>query len=218
VAIAHTDILNEYERLPALITDKGEVYVCADFSTRYARGLNSTNILAAVDLSQAGPTQIVDLNMETCQIEKVIYDPSTSIGDFDISSDGWIAYEARDGWVTSDIPGHAVIVLDDQQREVFRIQNAASPAWSKDGDRLSYTTSINNWSIDGDWLSRTTSISIVNRDGTDSQIITNGGFCQSWSPDGEWLIYNLNLDIYIVNIASKQSQLLYNDAICASWR
>jgi Tol biopolymer transport system component len=59
---------------------------------------------------------------------------------------------------------------------------------------------------------------IVHRNGIDTQLITSNGSVPSWSPDGTWLVYSIGLDIYKVNIKSKEKVLLYSGGTNPTWR
>jgi hypothetical protein len=147
--------------------------------------------------------------METCQIEDVIYTATDGIGDFAISSDGWIAYIAYfghlegAGWRSDGI---AMIVLDDQQQEVLRVDGITnSPNWSRDGEWLAYYVNDEG-------------IKIVRRDGSDTQLIA-AGYNPWWSPDGEWLVYwTYKHEIYKINVITKENVLLYSGGSYPTWR
>jgi hypothetical protein len=187
------------EGIPIVITASGETRECRDFTSFVsAWGIDSTHVLITKSTRVGGDSfqyQIVNLSMETCQIEEVIYDgKSTGIGDFAISSDGWIAFEN----------GLGIVVLDDQQKEVFKVDDASSPNWSRDGQWLAYYVYNEG-------------IKIIRRDGTDTQLITDG-YNPWWSPDGEWLVYDSGSNIYKINVVTKEQVLLYSGGRYPTWR
>jgi hypothetical protein len=203
--------------IPLVITGSGVTRRCNDVQlSGSVWGLDSTHMLINNPPYAGESDQIVILNMETCQIEDVIYTTSSAISDFAISSGGWIAYEATfyeyetDFFGRRTFTGHsigsAMIVVDDQHREVFRVDNARSP----------------NWSIDGEWLAYDIyreGIRIVNRSGSDTWLITDIGSDPWWSPDGEWLVYwTYDYEIYKINIITKEKVLLYNGGRYPTWR
>ena len=199
------DWLNAGEVIPVVITDNGETRFCKDFRLFGSLwGIDSTHLLTTNDHAGGAPEhpQIVTLNMETCQIEDVLYTSSNGIGFFSMSSDGWIAHEKRD-----DI---GIVVLDNQGRLVFEIDDALLPNWSRDGEWLAYD-SYNQGTQDG--------IKIVNRSGSDTQVITDVGSHPWWSPDGKWLVYYTGAnEIYKINIITNEKVLLYSGGRYPTWR
>jgi hypothetical protein len=213
---------DNYLSVPLVITGNGETRRCKDLRVNGTVWvIDSTHILINKTISAGESYQIVNLNTETCQIEDVIYTSSNVIGDFAISSDGWIAYESFYYEYETDFfgrrhavdaTGYGIIVVDDQQREVFRVDYAHSPNWSRDGKWLTYDFS----DYDKGQLEV---IKIVNRSGSDTQLITDVGSHPWWSPDGEWLVYSTSYDdIYKINITTKEKVLLYSGGSYPTWR
>jgi hypothetical protein len=192
------DVWDYYYNIPTIITEDGKVYSCAEERSHYGHSLplDSAHVFTTTQTSVPGPTQIVTLNIESCQIESVVYTDLDGIGNFAISTDGWIAYESS---------VLVLIILDDQHREVFRIEEGENPDWSNDGEWLAYTKFD-----DG--------VYIVRRNGTETQHITNDGYTPSWSPDGERLVYGTTHNIAILDIATGQSVLIYSGGHYPDWR
>jgi hypothetical protein len=197
------------EGIPVIITGSGETRFCKEFKTTVPYwGIDSTHVLASYGTRVEGSYQhqIVKLNMETCQIDDVIYDAkSTAVVRFSISSDGWIAYQNGD---------FDIVMLDDQQREVFRVDHASAPNWSRDGEWLAYVVPFD---IPKEGVQK--GIKIVRRDGSNTQLITNDGVNPWWSPDGEWLVYQgVGYEIYKVNVITKEKVFLYSGGMYPTWR
>jgi hypothetical protein len=174
-----------YSGVPAIATSDGKVYYCEDlFSEGRVWGLNNNRVVANVK------NQVVILNMETCRIENVLY--HGVIADMAYSSTGWLAIH----------DGSSIIVLDDQQQQVFT-RPGSMPAWSKDGQWLAYVT---------------VGIYITDRSGNDSHLILRQGDNPSWSPDGEQIVYDWDEDLYIGDIGTGESSFLYSGGANPDWR
>jgi hypothetical protein len=197
------------EKIPLLVTQEGDLLVCEKFPVfiHSVWAVDSTHVLISTAIEDGLGSQIVSVDMETCQTGDVIYTDPVGIRRFAISAHGWIAYE-RSEWFYGP-PRTVLAVVDDQYREIFAIEDSSAPSWSRDGEWLAYHD------YDG-------GIYIVRRSGIDEQLIVSDGLYPSWSPDGEWLVYQLKTengtDIYKVNIATKETMLLYSGGMYPSWR
>lgn len=199
-------------KIPLLVTQEGDLLVCEDFPL-FIYGVWAVDViyvLVSTVIEEGVGSQIVSVNMETCQTEDVIYTDPVGIRRFAISPDAWIAYERSSMFYGP--PQTALAVIDAQHQEVFTVEDGSAPAWSKDGEWLAYHAYNGG-------------ITIVRRDGTDAQQIVSDGFYPSWSPDGEWLVYQVGgsfvgsePDIYKVNIATKETMLLYSGGMYPTWR
>lgn len=203
---SNTLAMNPGDGIPVVITGNGETRFCKRFVLNGSVwGIDSTHVLTNITVHFLGGSdqyQIVKLNTETCRIENVIYSSSNFIDDFAISSDGWIAYATTS--LTSD---RSIVVLDNQEKEVFIITGAVfSPNWSRDGEWLAYDAYKDV-------------IKIVRRNGRDTQVLTDVGSNPWWSPDGEWLLYWTDKkEIYKINISTKEKVLLYSGGSYPTWR
>jgi hypothetical protein len=116
------DSLNVGKSIPVTITNEGDLYFCEELSRVGGStwGVDSTHILTLQADPLSGSSQIINLNMEACEAEEVLYTAPEGMGSFAVSSERWIAYETV---------GPAIVILNDQQQEMFRIQDAYLPAW-----------------------------------------------------------------------------------------
>jgi hypothetical protein len=193
--------------IPVIITNSGETRFCGFSTYGPIWDIDSIHVLTThrVHVRGAYQYQMVKLNMETCQIDDVIYVvESTDLIRFATSSDGWIAYDHVD---------LELVVLDDQQREAFRVDHGRSPNWSRDGEWLAYSVRFDPEDRGQE------GITIVRRDGSDKQLISRDGVDPWWSPDGEWLVYwTYAYEIYKININTKEKVLLYSGGSYPTWR
>jgi len=79
-----------------------------------------------------------------------------------------------------------------------------SPAWSPDGERIIYYHyGISHINIDGSYDINPDSVGLwmINADGTNPRLILKGmGKCARWSPDGNWIVFEMDGQIYKARI------------------
>lgn len=122
----------------------------------------------------------------------------TALGSLTASRDG--KYLAFDGWFAQEGESSSnarIFVISTHRDEFLLLGNGAMPTWGADNRRLAcsfYSGGVGFLTI------ATQAIETIDRDGWGAQ----------WSPDGELVAYSKGPELWVYNVAKKESRQVYN--------
>jgi len=205
--------------VPMIISQDGRVRKCPYIEQVWGRGkvihTKEGTIITNGEQSDIHESHIVVLDPDTCQVIEKLYSIDTGIARiYDYSY-------ARNGWLAIDLGGplkSGLVVLDENQQEVFSIEEGFSPLWSYDGNQLTYL-------VGPEFI-----LFIVDKYGQNKSRVPNVstyGSAATWSPDGQWIVYHGEPDrstgmrgypIYKHNLITGETLLLHEDGYDVTWR
>lgn len=166
--------------LPTVISTNGEIYFCGGNKSPYGEGrftiVAGTEIVTVRIKPDVDFDEVISFDISECRVLDTLYISESTdevIREAIYSTQGYLAISR---WRPTE--GYSTLILDPLGNEVDSITDARWPAWSQDGELLSYA-------IFGDGLY------ISNKDGSGSRkllsnpIVTNS----SWSQDGRMIVF-----------------------------
>jgi hypothetical protein len=192
---------------PIIVDQNGKVKYCGDKASIIARyrilPINQSQIMAISISQSTGERKLVIYDMDQCQVKKVLYTPDqgNELTTFSYSNSGMLALQ-------EGVSNTSWVIIEKDGKEIMKIENAYSPAWSKDGQKLAFIDK-NGFLCYLPSLNNTESVCLYNSDPTVSL---------SWSPDGTRITYqNSKREIIIQNIINGDRNVI-GQGFWPDWR
>jgi Tol biopolymer transport system component len=206
--------------------------LCSDNLPYYSQIQSAGNPDRPNEVILYNVSEIVTLDLDTCQQTKILVDFNHRTGEFAISGFSYNleAQELVYGRYTVPFPPsreYRLIKLDLQTNEQVELAKGVNPAWSPDGALIAYV------GVDG--------LYVIAEDGSQSRQIIQAVFFDpssitspdenapllSWSPDGEWITYHQCFDamcsvdktpINKINVTNGQQVKIFTGGKYPTWR